>query len=267
MPVCLFEQSFDNTAEHLYIHVGPMGARAVAAVVLGKLLIRVALSRILVEEPRQRQRIKEQEIWWNWNANALRHITEHCAVKGQAIVGNDRKTVHPSEELRERFLLAGGVRHILVADCGEFGDEGRDSGSRLDESLPGLYLPAILVAGQGNLDHLGLLACSLSAKGFEVEDYQPTAFERLSSRGWPWVFRLYFLYPHSEAPMTSRIHLKPFGITNEEPLKTLARDGTPKGTCYLALEHLEQDALPGHAKGLLQNLEDAILRAHASLLP
>jgi hypothetical protein len=74
MPVCLFEQSFDNTAKHLYIHVGPMGARAVAAIVLGKFLIRVALSRILVEEPRQRQRIKEQELRWNWNANTLRHV-------------------------------------------------------------------------------------------------------------------------------------------------------------------------------------------------
>ena len=51
-----------------------MGARSVATIVLGKFLIRVALSRILVEEPRQRQRIKEQEIKWNWNANTLRHV-------------------------------------------------------------------------------------------------------------------------------------------------------------------------------------------------
>jgi len=74
MPVCLFEQSFDNTTEHFYIYVGLMSARAVAAVVLGKLLIRVALYRALVEEARQRQRIKEQEIRWNWNTNTLRHI-------------------------------------------------------------------------------------------------------------------------------------------------------------------------------------------------
>jgi hypothetical protein len=169
-------------------------------------------------------------------------------------VSNDGKTVHPSEELLECFLLTGGVSHILVADCGEFGDEGRDSSSRLDESLPGLYLPAILVAGQGNLDDLGLLACSLSTKGFEVEDDEATACKRLSSWGWTWVFRLYFLYPHSEAPMASCIYLEPFGITDEEPLKTLARDGTPKGTCHLALEHLEQDAFSSRAKGLLQNL-------------
>src|SRR5438093_7069615 len=100
-----------------------------------------------------------------------------------------------------------------------------------DKGLPGLYLPAILVAGQGNLDDLGLLACRLSTKGFEVEDDEATACERLSSWGWPWIFRLYLLYPHSEAPMASSIYLEPFGITNEEPLKTLARDGTPKGTC------------------------------------
>lgn len=175
--------------------------------------------------------------------------------------------MHPSEELRQRFLLTGGVSHVLVADCGEFGDEGRDSGSRPDESLPGLYLPAIFVAGQGNLDDLGLLACSLSAKGFEVEDYKPTAFERLSSWGWPWIFRLYLLYPYSATPMASSIYLEPFGIADEEPLKTLARDGTPKGTCHLTIEHLEQNAFIGHAKGLLQNLEDAILRAHARLLP
>jgi hypothetical protein len=74
MPVCLFEQSFDNTAEHLYVHVGLMGARAMAAVVLGQLLIRVALSRALVEEAHQWQRIKEQEIRWNWNAYTLRHV-------------------------------------------------------------------------------------------------------------------------------------------------------------------------------------------------
>jgi hypothetical protein len=74
MPVWLFEQSFDNTAEHFYIYVGPMGARAAAAVMLGQLLIRVALSRALVEEARQWQRIKEQEIRRNWNANALRHV-------------------------------------------------------------------------------------------------------------------------------------------------------------------------------------------------
>jgi hypothetical protein len=69
-----FEQSFDNTAEHFYVHVGPMGARAVAAIVLGKFLIRVAPSRALVEETCQWQRIKEQEIRRNWNANALRHV-------------------------------------------------------------------------------------------------------------------------------------------------------------------------------------------------
>jgi hypothetical protein len=74
MPVCLLKQSFDNIAEHLHVYVGPMGTGAVAAVVLGQLLIRVALSRVLVEEARQRQRIKEQEIRWNWNAHALRHV-------------------------------------------------------------------------------------------------------------------------------------------------------------------------------------------------
>jgi hypothetical protein len=137
-------------------------------------------------------------------------------------VGNDRKTVHPSEELRERFLLTGGVSHILVADRSEFGDKGRDSSSRPDKGLPGLYLPAILVVGQGNLDDLGLLACSLSAKGFEIEDHEPTACERSSSWEWTWVFRLYLLYPHSEAPMASSIYREPFGITDEEPLKTLA---------------------------------------------
>jgi hypothetical protein len=52
-----------------------MGARAMAAVVLGQLLIRVALSRALVEEARQWQRIKKQEIRRNWNANARRHAT------------------------------------------------------------------------------------------------------------------------------------------------------------------------------------------------
>jgi len=224
-----------------------MGARAVAAIVLGKLLIRVALSRALVEEARQRQRIKEQEIRWNWNANALRHITEHCAVKGQAIVGNDGKTVHPSEELLECFLLTGGVSHILIADRGEFGDEGRDSSSRPDKGLPDLYLLAILVAGQGDLDDLSLLAGGLSAKGFEVEDDEPTTCERLSSWGWPWIFRLYLLYLHSEAPMASSIYREPFGIADEEPLKTLARDGTPKGVCHLTFEHLEQNAFPGHS--------------------
>ena len=122
------------------------------------------------------------------------------------------------------------------------------------KGLPGLDLLAVLVAGQGDLDNLGLLACSLSAEGFEVEDHEPTACERLSSWGWTWVFRLYFLYPHSEAPMASSIYCEPFGIADEETFKTLTRDGTPKGVCHLTFEHLEQNAFPGHAKGLFQNL-------------
>src|SRR4029453_8382235 len=121
-----------------------------------------------------------------------------------------------------RFLLTRGVSHILIADRGEFGDEGRDSRSRPNEGLPGLHPLAVLVTSQGNLDDLNLLACSLSAKGFEIEDHEPAAFERLSSWGWPWVFRLYFFYPCSEAPTASSIPLKPFGIADEEPLKTLA---------------------------------------------
>jgi hypothetical protein len=91
--------------------------------------------------------------------------------------------MHPSEELLERFLLTRGVSHILVADRGEFGDEGRDSRFRPDEGLPGLHPLAVLVTGQGNLDDLSLLACGLSAKSFKVEDHEPTAFEQLPSWG------------------------------------------------------------------------------------
>src|SRR5262245_46101541 len=91
--------------------------------------------------------------------------------------------MHPSEELLERFLLTRGVSHILIADRGEFGEEGRDSRSRPNEGLPGLHPLAVLVTSQGNLDDLNLLACGLSAKSFEIEDHEPAAFERLSSWG------------------------------------------------------------------------------------
>jgi hypothetical protein len=130
--------------------------------------------------------------------------------------------MHPSEELLKRFLLARSVSHILVVDRGEFSDEGRDSHSRPDEGLPGLHLLAVLVASQSNLNDLSFFASGLSAKRFEVEDHEPTTFEWLSSWGWSWVFRLYLFYPRSEVPTASSIRLEPFGIADEEPLKTLA---------------------------------------------
>jgi hypothetical protein len=130
--------------------------------------------------------------------------------------------MHPPEELLERFLLTGGVSHILIADRGKFGDEGRDSRSRPDKGLPGLHLLAVRVASQSDLDDLCLFACGLSAKSFEVKDHEPTSFEWLSSWGWPRVFRLYLFAPHAEVPTASSIHLEPFRMTDEKPLQTLA---------------------------------------------
>src|SRR6185503_11945984 len=108
--------------------------------------------------------------------------------------------MHPSKELLKRFLLARGVSHILVADRGQFGDEGRDSRSRPDEGLPGFHPLAVLISSQGDLNDLGFFASGLSAKSFKVENHEPTAFEWLPSYGWPWLFWLYLFSPHSEAP-------------------------------------------------------------------
>jgi hypothetical protein len=122
MAIRLSQETFDNSAKHFDVSIRPVRARTMAPVELSEFLVRMPLAGLLMEQPSQRKRIQQREIFGKAESNPRGYVAEHGAVECQTIMRDDWIAADAPEELFERFLLVRRVRHILVANCREFGD-------------------------------------------------------------------------------------------------------------------------------------------------